>query len=273
MMRGIERRAIFVDDDDRLAFVERLVRVVPETGTACLAWAFMLNHVHLLLRTGHAPLSRVMARVNTAYAMYFNRRHERVGHLFQNRFRSRLTTSHADVLGVIRYIHRNPLEASTVDSAEALADYPWSSHAALIGRRAPWAFESVREVVDLLGGDPSVAAATLLRWVSEAGGEEATSDPPEAGWTRGSAPVRSRGEPRDFETILADVLKRFAISEQELRTGRRTRFVSDARAALIHEAATTLGLSGAEIGRRLGVPRSSVAAALSRARMLARRSD
>ncbi|MBW1688614.1 MAG: transposase, partial [Deltaproteobacteria bacterium] len=109
IVRGIEGRRIFRDDADREDFVERLERLLPELGFLCYAWAFVPNHAHLVLQTGPVPLSRLMARLLTGYARRFNERHERSGHLFQNRFRSRVIEDDSDLLGVVLYVHRNPL--------------------------------------------------------------------------------------------------------------------------------------------------------------------
>ena len=83
--RGIERRKIFNDDADRDNFMERLGTILKETSTPCYGWALIPNHFHLLLRTGKVPISTVMRRLLTGYAVSFNRRHRRYGHLFQNR--------------------------------------------------------------------------------------------------------------------------------------------------------------------------------------------
>jgi len=88
MVRGIERRAIFRDDTDRADFVGRLAALVPATGLSVYAWALLPNHAHLLVRTGSRPLPRVMRSLLTGYAGAFNRRHQRQGHLFQNRYKS-----------------------------------------------------------------------------------------------------------------------------------------------------------------------------------------
>jgi len=88
IVRGIERRKIFLDDTDRNSFLDRLGATLKNTTTPCFAWALIPNHVHLLLRTGLTPLSTVMRRLLTGYAVYFNRRHHRHGHLFQNRYKS-----------------------------------------------------------------------------------------------------------------------------------------------------------------------------------------
>ena len=85
IVRGIERRKIFWDDADRDFFVNRLGKVLIETDTDCFAWAMIPNHIYLLMRTGLTPISTVMRRLLTGYAVQFNRRHRRHGHLFQNR--------------------------------------------------------------------------------------------------------------------------------------------------------------------------------------------
>ena len=83
--RGIERGDIFTDNADRNNFVERLGNIHSETKTPCFAWALIPNHFHLLLRTANVPIATVMKRLLTGYAVSFNRRHRRSGHLFQNR--------------------------------------------------------------------------------------------------------------------------------------------------------------------------------------------
>ena len=109
--RGIGRRRIFDDDADRDGFLERLGSVLIESGAICYAWALIPNHFHLLLRTGQAPVSSVMRRLLTGYAMGYNRRHRRVGHLFQNRYKSILCQEEPYFLELVRYIHLNPLRA------------------------------------------------------------------------------------------------------------------------------------------------------------------
>lgn len=88
IVRGIERRKIFLDDQDREDFVERLGGILTETHTCCLAWALIPNHAHFLFRTGPTPIATVMRRLLTGYAVFHNHRHRRHGHLFQNRYKS-----------------------------------------------------------------------------------------------------------------------------------------------------------------------------------------
>ena len=88
IVRGIEQRNIFENDRDRDQFIRRLDDILTETETPIYAWALMPNHVHLLLKTGLTPVATIMSRLLTGYAGYFNRRHRRHGHLFQNRYKS-----------------------------------------------------------------------------------------------------------------------------------------------------------------------------------------
>jgi REP element-mobilizing transposase RayT len=134
MARGIERTKIFRDDKDRKSFLERFADVLESTQTQCYAWALIPNHFHALLRTGATPLSKVMRRVMTGYAVTFNKRHRRNGHLFQNRYKSIVCEEDPYLLELVRYIHLNPLRAGLVEDIKGLDDYLWAGHSAIVGR-------------------------------------------------------------------------------------------------------------------------------------------
>ena len=132
--RGIERRKIFYDDDDRDNFLERLGNILTETGTPCFAWALIPNHLHILLKTGITPIATVMRRLLTGYAVSFNRRHHRHGQLFQNRYKSILCQEDLYLLELVRYIHLNPLRARIVTDLRALDKYPYGGHSMMMGK-------------------------------------------------------------------------------------------------------------------------------------------
>ncbi len=133
MARGIEKRPIFNDDIDRNNFVKRLGELVRETYTNCIAWSLLPNHFHLLLKTGPTPISTFMRRLQTGHALWFNKRHKRSGHLFQNRFKSILCQEDSYFLELVRYIHLNPLRANLVQDFEQLSRYKYCGHSALLG--------------------------------------------------------------------------------------------------------------------------------------------
>jgi REP element-mobilizing transposase RayT len=147
MVRGLERRVIFRDDTDRDDFVARLAALVEQGALTVYAWALLPNHAHLLLRTGSRPLPRSMRSLLTGYAGAFNRRHKRVGHLFQNRYKSIVVEEEPYLLELIRYLHLNPLRARLLPDLRALDRYPWTGHSALLGTvPRPW-----QETATILG--------------------------------------------------------------------------------------------------------------------------
>ena len=122
--RGVDRRTIFIDDHDRLYFLELLRRICAQSCADVLAYCLMGNHFHLAIQVGAIPLAAIMHRLETGYCVAFNARHARTGHLFGARYHSRLCLDDAYLAVLIRYIHQNPVRAGLVARAE---DWPWSS--------------------------------------------------------------------------------------------------------------------------------------------------
>ncbi|HSN24270.1 MAG TPA: transposase [Methylomicrobium sp.] len=159
--RGIQRCRIYRDDSDRQDFLSRLGQILRETQTTCYAWALMPNHFHLLLRTGNVPISTVMKRLLTGYAVRFNRRHRRCGHLFQNRYKSILCQEDAYLLELVRYIHLNPLRAKLVVSMGELDRFEFCGHGVILGKQQKdWQLEK-RTRMRARGVDPQRAAARV----------------------------------------------------------------------------------------------------------------
>ncbi len=134
MGRGLERRDIFDDTPDKQEFLRRLGLALDQAQSQCLAWALMPNHYHLLIRVGPLPLSKLMSPLLGGYGSYYNRRHERSGYVFQNRFKSIFCDERRYLLELVRYIHLNPVRAGLLTSLESLDNYPWTGHAGLMGR-------------------------------------------------------------------------------------------------------------------------------------------
>ena len=134
MIRGIERRKIFLTEKDYEDFLERLAMLLPAMKTACYAWVLMPNHAHFLFRTGTVPLARLMRRLLTGYAVSFNRRHQRHGHLLQNRYKSIICQEEAYLQELVRYIHLNPVRAGIAVDVGELNGYPYCGHSALMGK-------------------------------------------------------------------------------------------------------------------------------------------
>lgn len=129
MIRGNDKKDIFFDDEDRRRFLGILEKVKDSNNYYNLAYCLMNNHVHLLIREGCETISQTMKRINVTYAYYFNHKYNRIGHLFQDRFRSEIIEDDNYLLLAVRYIHNNPVKAGIVVKPE---DYPWSSYKAYI---------------------------------------------------------------------------------------------------------------------------------------------
>jgi len=303
MIRGIEGADIFRDDRDREYFLSRVGEIGEITGTRILAWVLMGNHVHLLLFSGSSGLPKFMRRLLTGYAIWFNRRHQRAGHLFQNRYKSIICEEDPYLLELVRYIHLNPLRGGVVKNLEELDNYRWSGHGVLIGkRRHDW--QEREYVLNQFGGVEKQSVRAYRKFVEEGKG---LGRRPElvggglvrslGGWSKVLS-LRDRGEEEehdsrilgrgDFvheimeeaeEVVVRQIRKRgtkpieetikrmcreSGVSEEELKHGNQRRRVSEVRGVIASYLSREMGITMAEIARRLGVGTSAIAMAIKR---------
>ncbi len=125
MLRGNAKENIFRDEQDKLRFLETLQTKKQRDRFYLHAFCLMGNHVHLMINEGTEDLSKIMKRINVSYVYYFNQKYKRVGHLFQDRFKSENVEQDRYLLALARYIHQNPLKAGMV---KKVSDYKWSSY-------------------------------------------------------------------------------------------------------------------------------------------------
>jgi REP element-mobilizing transposase RayT len=111
IVRGNNKQSIFLDDQDRYKYLGLLERYKKQHGFIIYAYTLMNNHVHLLIETLRTPISKIMQVINFTYTSYFNRKHKKVGHLFQGRYKSYLCDRDTYLLALVRYIHLNPVRA------------------------------------------------------------------------------------------------------------------------------------------------------------------
>lgn len=297
IVRGIERTDIFVDDDDRDRFVTSLSRLLGETDTDCFAWALLDNHIHLLLRCNRTKLSRVMRRLLTGYAVTFNHRHNRAGHLFQNRYKSIVCEEEPYLLELIRYIHLNPLRAGLVKDLEALERYPWCGHAVLLGH-GTMAGQSIDEVLALFAREIKVSRHNYRQFLADGiplgertelvgGGLRRSrlleADDPDSGdfderilggsdfVTSLRADIQLREKmpcSMNLDDLLARVAVLFNLTLGEMtRRGRRNHY-TEARGLFCYLAVLVLRYSGAKAGALLNIGVPSVSRAARRGEVL-----
>lgn len=125
ILRGINRRTIFVDDEDKVRFIETLIRYKKISGYNIFAYCLMGNHLHLLVKTSAEPLEQIMRRICGSFVYWYNKKYDRTGNLFQDRYKSEPVENDEYLLNCSRYIHQNPLKAGIQKN---LAKYKWSSY-------------------------------------------------------------------------------------------------------------------------------------------------
>jgi REP element-mobilizing transposase RayT len=302
IVRGIEKRKIVSDDKDRNSFISRMGEVASETGTVIYAWNLMTNHAHILLRSGKEGLSHYMRRVLTGYAVAYNLRHSRYGHLFQNRYKSIICDADEYLLELVRYIHLNPLRAVMIKSMADLDCYRYSGHSVLMGRvKHEW---QDRDYILRQFGNKEGEAKKRYREFVKAGIQEGRRPDlvggglirSQGGWSQvltlrrsgvremsderilGSGvfvervlqeaeervikQIRAAQSCKKIEEIIRTVCREKGISQAELKGGSRRGRVPEIRRQIAHKLVKKHGIIMAEAARHLGVTTSALSKAM-----------
>ena len=302
--RGIERRPIFEDDYDRDHFVERLATVLEETATPCYAWALIPNHFHLLIRTGSIPVAGVMRRLLTGYAVNFNLRHRRSGHLFQNRYKSILCQEEPYLLELVRYIHLNPIRAGLVADMKSLDGYPYCGHSRLIGK-IKGGFQDTEKVLSmfgktrrearkrykafvtkglLVGKRPELTGGGLIRssggWHAlkalrregihfksderVLGDSDFVDSVLKAADEKLDQKYRLQAAGYGFDDVVARVCGIYSLNRHNLLSWGKQRKRAMARSVLAYWSVRQLGMSAREVGEKLGLSPSAASRCVQR---------
>ncbi len=259
----------------------------------------------MLFKSGKEGISAVMRKQLTWYAQYYNRRHTRTGHLFENRYKSILCDEDTYLLALVRYIHLNPIRAKIIQTMEEQDRYPWTGHRTIIGKAdSPWM--DIDTVLSEFGSRRGKAILEYRRFVREGIGEG--RDPAltggglirsQGGWSQVMAMRgRSRKEEYDerilgsgdfvhavvqeaedrqlrqikhkrsektIQKIIDEECKGRQINPLELKAGGKRSGVCDTRAHIAYRCREELGASAAEVARYLGVNTSCIVRAIERA--------
>jgi len=181
MSRGNGKMPIFLDRDEYQKFIDLLACVASEFGLECWNYCVMPNHYHATLRPTRANLSDALQRLNGMYGRWWNRRHERIGHVFQGRFKGQIVDRESYLLALSRYVVMNPVRAGLVDRPEA---WPWSSYSATVGLRPAPSFLSTESTLQLFAGRQDCSAQErFAEWVMT------KDDPAATDWIRSNERV------------------------------------------------------------------------------------
>ncbi|WP_298438587.1 transposase [Geobacter sp.] len=299
IVRGIERRDIFLDDEDRIRFLERLAKLLSETSTRCFAWLLMSNHFHLLLMPTVQPLATLMRRLLTGYAVVYNRKYSRSGHVFQNRYKSIVCEEESYFLELVRYIHLNPLRAGIVSTLDELDRYHWSGHSVLMGNRK-FDPQDTAEVILRFGTTPRAARKSYRNFVTDGASEGRREEligggllRSQGGGVKGSEiesfderilgsgdfveGVRQRALQEKgivvkipLDELVRRVCEHLDIEQQALLRPSKARAVAEARAVVCYLAVCELGYKGTEAGRLLRLGPTGVTLAVRRGESVVR---
>jgi REP element-mobilizing transposase RayT len=278
--RGNEKQNIFRDDEDRSRFLQLLNQSVNIYTVKLHSYVLMNNHFHLLVETPLANLSEFMRHFNIAYIGYFNRRHNRVGHLYQGRFKAIIVDKDTYLSVLSRYIHLNPVRIKALEKAQPkekyrrLVRYPWSSLAGYLSKRKKQHFVEYKLVLADYGGDTDKARKSYRKVLIEEmvqgrdihdqiigqtvlGGEEFI------GWLKGTF----LSEEKDREAPAHRAIRRHRSQEEIVdvvirKTGMMLEGIKKEKGPLRQILMELLhrqgGMTNPEIGRLFGVDYSSV---------------
>lgn len=147
MIRGNAKQDIFIDNQDKRKFIKVILQKRAEELFNIYAYCIMNNHAHLVVKELKESISKSMKRMTTSYAFYFNIKYNRVGHVFQDRFKSEVIKDDSYLLSAIRYVHNNPEKAGIVNKEK----YPWSSYQAYISENT--GLPDIKEILNLFSSD------------------------------------------------------------------------------------------------------------------------
>jgi len=310
IVRGIERGKIFRSDYDRKNFLNRLGKLIPETQTDCFAWALIPNHVHLLLRTGLVPISVLMRRLLTGYAVWFNKKYRRHGQLFQNRYKSILCQEDPYLKELVRYIHLNPLRAGLVEDMKKLDKHPWCGHSVLMNKTKQ-AWQNVDYVYGLFSEKKRMARTRYRVYVEKGILDGKRSDLTGGGLLRSTGGwsvlkglrkvgIRVKGDERilgdsnfvenvlksaeeeleqkydlkargyDFDRVAQRVAEVMEIETDQVTAFGKSPQTVKARSLLCFWAHRKLGMTTIEIGRRLNISQPAVSRSSMRGQQIER---
>jgi len=288
--RGNAQQDIFADDHDRMQFISLLQRSSEIYQVNVAAFVLMRNHFHLLVRTPMANISDFMRHFNISYTSAFNRRHNRMGHLYQGRYKSFLVDADSYLLEVSRYIHLNPVRVMNKDLPEErkryIRKYAWSSYPDYIDGKGRYPFLAVGDVLDVFHADRRTAQSSYRSFVEKALAAS-LANPLEKGKAHGIVgekdflqkvkislipaqgnqgrevpQARRLTRQTQPQRIIHVVSSLYGMTEEEI-LNRKNR--GEARQVLMELLYRYGGMNGREIGEMLGVDYSTVS--ISRKRL------
>jgi REP element-mobilizing transposase RayT len=298
MSRGLDGMDLFRDDEDRLFFLKLVEQYIKRADMRCYAWVLMRNHYHFVLRSSELPLSTCMKPLNSRYAGYFNRKYQRRGYVFQDRYKSVATQEQLYGEEMVRYVHLNPVRAGVCKNVAELDRYQWSGHAALIGKIAP-GFQDIKTVLRRFGKTIPEAHKHYRQFLKDGllkaegniigsirhsinsghhrespglwviGDHDFVAKALAADKENRLRIARYAAKGFNIERIAGQIARQFHLKEDAITRRGRNNAVSDARKIIAYLAHRTYDIPVIAIARFLGVGGSAVSMMISQGESLA----
>jgi putative transposase len=255
VQRGNNRDNIFLKDADKQRYLSNLIGLRKVYDFNLLGFALMDNHYHLLLQTGEDPLSKVIYRQNMLYSRYFNRTHNRSGHIYGARYKASLVLDESYLFAVLRYIHWNPLKAGLCSDPK---DYPWSSDACYRQNRSD--IVDIDYILKILNPNRENSIRDYIRMMKVEDGVQFESFKIIGDETFNDSINKSSREEKELHSDLDQILKSTGVSDIDfelIKAGSRKRYLALYKTAYINEAVAQ-GYSYREIGSNINISDSAV---------------
>jgi len=242
MLRGNERKDIFLEEENKQRIIDTLLEKRKKSGFSLYAYCVMNNHAHFIIRTKDEPISIVFKRIGTSYAYYYNNKHNRVGHVFQDRFKSENIADDKYLITAVRYIHNNPVKARICQSA---MNYKWSSIDLYLNyEKGLLLLPEISDVLSIFSDDISIAKTKFIEFSAQIS-EDMFID------------MDNEDKKMDRD-MVTDYINRY-LEEIKLSLDFLKKRENEAqRARLIKELASVSGLSGRQISDIIGINRETV---------------
>jgi REP element-mobilizing transposase RayT len=243
MLRGIDRMALFLDNEDRTRFLNSLDRMKKDEQYEIFAYCLMSNHVHLLIKEGKDAIERSMKRIGVSYSYYFNKKYNRVGHIFQDRFRSEAIEDDAYLLIACRYIHNNPVKGGIVGKAN---DYQWSSYHDYINLRVRSERVNTRFILEMLSENDADAVKRFIEFTDVTKTDDELID------------IENRAEKNEkhdnscvsAQAVIVELLKHYSYKLDDIRSIKNKsvrndvlRYIKSKSSISVRDLANILGIS------------------------------
>jgi len=256
--RGNNKEKVFLTASDKIKYLSLLERYICKFKFNLFAYVLMDNHIHLLIQVQDIPLSKIMQGLQLSYTQYFNKKHDHIGHVFQQRYKAILCKNDEYLLTLIKYIHTNPKKAEIHDSI----DYKWSSHRVYL--RGNSKLVETNFILDMFNTNHKKAIKQYMQFIEDAKEEDlslAEADPSSDSMEEETP--KEHGIQMPVNDLLDFIADKLEINNNLILTKTKQPNVVQARRIFLHLSISSGLLSRAQAAKYLGLSQSTITKAFN----------